>query len=247
MEPSIDSESDKPQRMMSLDDTELSLASLSLERAASLPPSRADVTRLDEHGDLQLKIGPDKKVFVVDSRTVLRSSAVWASILHKRVAMPDPDSTTSVTVELPDDDPWALRLLLAIIHGDFSRPPASPKLEELFRLTIATHKYDMAHVLRPWAAKWCDKLDHKQMSSFEAEDALSYLRSLWIAWELGDSSIFNSAARALLKLAEVDGDDNLVDEAGVRFDDMLKEVHFSSVDILGTLRTYRETAKSTSI
>ena len=92
---------------------------------------------LDPSGDLQLST--DTQDFVVSSRAMCLASPVWR-------AMFDPHGhwakQSSGVVDLPEDDPDALLILLRIAHLQFSRLPEElAGYEHLLQLAVLCNKY----------------------------------------------------------------------------------------------------------
>ena len=214
-----------------------------VEKRASTPqnPSMSAPIYLDTGGDLGLEVGPDAVRFVVDSRTMARASAPWKKMLHGGYAESKPQQGSWV-VRLPEDDPEVLHILLATIHGDFSKTPNKPKLEQLSRIAELADKYDLAHLLRPWALSWCSDLDSSYYigpymgSDWKAPDYDTMAHIAWIAWVLGSLPLFEKATMGLVMEAEVDGDGQLLDPAGEPLLD--SHIFFSVPDILG--ETYHD-------
>lgn len=104
------------------------------------------------------------------------------------------------TVELPEDDPRAFRILMGIIHSAFAEHvPETVELVELFHVAILTDKYDMTHLLQPWAEVWCS-----------SQRGRRHPYRLWIAWVLGDEAMFESEARRLALGCPVNKDGQLL-------------------------------------
>lgn len=57
----------------------------------------------------------------------------------------------SIRIPLPDDDAEALAILMAAAHAQDHLLPARVSFDVLHALAVLCDKYDMAHVLRPWA------------------------------------------------------------------------------------------------
>ncbi|KAI0470670.1 hypothetical protein GGR56DRAFT_678556 [Xylariaceae sp. FL0804] len=104
-------------------------------------------------------------------------------------------------VRLPDDNADAMGTLVRIMHGSFD---AVPGYEDdvyaltLYQMCVLTDKYDMTHLLRPWAAGWA-----RSVNARSRRLGLSLLNKachqrLWIAWELGDAATFEQTATELL-------------------------------------------------
>ncbi|KAI8958186.1 hypothetical protein F5Y11DRAFT_351770 [Daldinia sp. FL1419] len=159
----------------------------------------------DPNGDLCLLVGPQAAEFVVCSRTMARSSPVFKSMLYGAFAegkKASPESGKSDwVVKLPDDNVSAMTIILNIIHGRFDKVPGYEDFvytTHFYNLCVLTDKYDMTHVLRPWAKGWsrsthnqCEKLGQSLRTKFCHE-------RLWIAWELGDRVAFEGMAKAML-------------------------------------------------
>ncbi|KAI1381251.1 hypothetical protein F4677DRAFT_402500 [Hypoxylon crocopeplum] len=157
---------------------------------------------MDRDGDLCLKVGPSLAEFVVCSKTMARTSPFWKKMLYGEFAegkKAQPESEW--VVKLPDDNVAAMEIVLNIVHGHFDRVSCNDELiytTHFYNICVLTDKYDMTHVLRPWAKSWsrstqsqCDKLGPSLRSKFCHE-------RLWIAWELGDQVTFNEIARTMI-------------------------------------------------
>lgn len=130
-------------------------------------------------------------------------------------------------VELPEDDPAALCILLYLIHGRIADVPSSLSDERLYSVTVVSDKYDLTHVLRPWARTWIDSLIRTDPERWLPIDSPS---RIWIAWELGHHQMFADHCRKLLYRSSIDADDNLCDTAGPPLDTYPM---LSNLDIVG--------------
>lgn len=193
-----------------------------------LPPSTtvcdlrekpATRVQIDADGDLCLKVGHNKcltnptenseehdheyaVIYVVDSSTVSRSSPVWKKLLNGAFAeskRPNPDSGKEWMVELPDDNPKSMLIILNIIHSCFSKVPVGGKgamtLRDMYRLTILTDKYDLTPLLVPWAKTWMVSIRDTANRVSERNHPIlcGFERCLWVSWELGDEQLFRKA------------------------------------------------------
>ncbi|KAK7963988.1 hypothetical protein PG996_008324 [Apiospora saccharicola] len=174
-------------------------------------PEEPALKVMDADGDLLLKVGTTKCTtspafsggphlhdvvftFQVCSRTLARSSPVWKAMLFGGFAESKPKEGDWI-VSLPDDSPEAMSTLLGIIHAKFEGVPLLNHLitsHDLFNLTVLTDKYDLTHILRPWARTWLDCVWDSGMCGFK-----HHLELLWITWELGDQERFTSTASYL--------------------------------------------------
>ncbi|KAI0859888.1 hypothetical protein F4860DRAFT_515385 [Xylaria cubensis] len=172
------------------------------------PPLKSS---LDPEGDLCLQVGESPATsFIVCSRTLARTSSFWNVLLNgefregKKSCSRDAGSERR-PIDLPEDDPRPMALLLNIIHGHFDRVPSyecAMNIWDLYDISVVTDKYDMAHVLRPWAAGWLRSIitptrhlhERPQLSLREQHCH----EKLWIYWELGDKTNFEIIACTLL-------------------------------------------------
>ena len=165
----------------------------------------APCIEFDPHGDLRLIVGngADKKVVVVDSRTLCRASSTFRRMLSGNFAEAKPEEGLWY-VKLPDDKFSPFSVLMDMIHGQSERTPAIPSIDLLYEIVDLADKYDMIRTLRPMAAKWLSH--YKQSSASTALKPTAML--LFISWELGDRALF----RALIV--------RLADEVCEVFDDL---------------------------
>lgn len=199
------------------------------------PPA---TVQIDVHGDLCLKVGVNQclldtedeclletedeegeghdhktaVVYVVDSRAVSRASSVWRAMLNGAFAesnRPAPDSNKKWTVELPDDDPEPMLIILNIIHNHFDKVPRGSEMgiDPLYDLSVLTDKYDLTHLLHPWAEQWTapvrDSLAGRDIHRMQPRSLLE--RYLWVAWELGDLQLFNDVYISLVFNTRISG------------------------------------------
>ncbi|KAK8078912.1 hypothetical protein PG994_002719 [Apiospora phragmitis] len=103
------------------------------------PPIPEPVTKvLDADGDLVLRAGTTKCDF-----------SVWRKLLYGDFAESNPKEGDWI-VNLPDDLPQTMSMLLGIIHTKFDDVPYSFRPEELYKITVLTDKDDLTHILKPW-------------------------------------------------------------------------------------------------
>lgn len=172
------------------------------EAEVNVPPPRCYI---DLEGDLCLVVGSLGAEFVVCSKTMARSSPFWKKMLYGDFAEGKKSQSRGGkgewVVKLPEDNSIAMEIILNIIHGRFDRIPGYEDFvytTHFYNLCVLTDKYDMTHILRPWARGWsrsthsqCDKLGQSLRSRFCHE-------RLWISWELGDRDTFEGMAQTLL-------------------------------------------------
>jgi hypothetical protein len=95
--------------------------------------------------------------------------------------------TENWVVELPDDDPVGIKVLLHIIHSNYELVPPIVNLQYLYKILVVSDKYDMTHLIRPWANAW-----FKPFAKVELGPS-SYLL-FRVAWGLGADDIFKQLA-----------------------------------------------------
>jgi len=120
-----------------------------------LPP----VDPLDPDGDLLLHVGTklasvvNPRVFKVCSAALRRASPVWKFMLFGPFTEAKP-AVGDWVVELPEDDPETLKILLGLLHGVFAAIPPTLPLAVLCRVLVMADKYDLFHLLRPVVNAW---------------------------------------------------------------------------------------------
>ncbi|CAH0045574.1 unnamed protein product [Clonostachys solani] len=173
-------------------------------------PRSTSPVDLDYHGDVKLRVGQSKDAdglaieptyFTACSRTLARISPVFDRMLYghfaeaRKPTTPDQDWI----VNLPNDKPEPMGILLGIAHCQFLAVPKTLTLDQLYDLTVLTNYYDATALLSPWVDSWIACMD-----GISKQDARVLLpKVLWVAWELGKISILEDTARRML--LEVDG------------------------------------------
>ncbi|RYP65388.1 hypothetical protein DL771_008333 [Monosporascus sp. 5C6A] len=201
------------------------------EEACALREQPPAVVEIDPDGDLCLEVGYDEcnlrkspkgqkhdhehaVFYVVDSKVLSRSSPVWKEMLNERFGesrRPEPDQDW--IVELPEEDPKAMLIILNIIHnryGDVPRGEKAMPIHCLYRLTVLTDKYGLTSLLEPWAQAWANGLEDQLpgnmgLTTEKSSLTLNSLEMLlWIAWELGSELLFRGVYGYLVLNATVD-------------------------------------------
>jgi hypothetical protein len=121
-----------------------------------------------------------------------------------RESMKATSTTENWAVELPEDDPFGLKVLLHIIHSKYELVPSIVTLGYLDRILVVSDKYDMSHLIRPWANAWFQPLA-KNVKATE------YSLMLRVAWNLGADHVFKQVVKSICleytvdQQGEVDG------------------------------------------
>ncbi|KUJ11366.1 uncharacterized protein LY89DRAFT_723173 [Mollisia scopiformis] len=99
-----------------------------------------------------------------------------------------------VTIELLEDDPLAMMIILAILHGNHVQVPKKIDLPMLNKVAIIVDKYQWHELITPHATSYFDSLMnvHGPWKSFD-KDLLIYL---WIAWLFGMKDHFETLSKA---------------------------------------------------
>lgn len=189
----------------------------------NLPERRYDI---DPDGDLLLAIGEEcpsatPATFRVDSRALVRASAVFRQMLHGGFAearRPAAGGGGDWVVRLPEDSPTTFYLLLSIFHTQFDKVPQDElkgsRVQLIYDLAIATDKYDLAHCVRPWAPLWSalrlqqatELSNRKQPGAHNGATYVGLQKCLWITWELGNRAEFERLVVELAWCSRLDVD-----------------------------------------
>ncbi|KAH9909768.1 hypothetical protein F4778DRAFT_13223 [Xylariomycetidae sp. FL2044] len=151
-------------------------------------------TILDDDGDLFLAVGAgigDQTTFKVCSKTLSRASPAWRALFYGGFSEAHRPEGRDWTVELPEDKPSAMLIVLNIIHSHFDKVPSSESMsvDTLYDITVLTDKYALTACLLPWAREWMKKVN-TDCSPLEVLGIPVVRRLLWIAWELGAQDTF---------------------------------------------------------
>ncbi len=168
---------------------------------------------IDNRGDLTLIVGRERKVFIVDSRALARSSKMWNDMIdvkHKhRVAAAGPQAEGADTQDLFQDN-WeitldlgfpaqyedkveVLKVLLYAAHGRLDLIPAKPTLSDLCFMLMLSNKFDMMSVMGSQIQNW-----YAQMRSSTTGLRQRSLTELRITWEYGVEADFQRAGNVFV-------------------------------------------------
>ena len=208
----------------------------------------------DPSGDLTLVVGLRSDTepefpwrFTVCSATLRRASLVWNKMLYggwaesKKTTIcrgssnMDQQEDDQWTVELPEDDPKALAVVMNIIHGHFDKVPAATgdemTIELLYDVLVACNKYDLTKIVRPWIKGWMEIAKRTPDTTETPSDRSSFtIYSTYIAWEVGDEDLFKARFIELCKHVEVNEDGHLAMPGNI---DLTKIDHIGPSDLVG--------------
>lgn len=184
--------------------THLRDASEGIEKAES-PPAHLQprtIVDVDPDGDLFLDVALDTKGvayrYRVCSGTLRRHSPVWKTMLFGPWLESKPTNSEEWVVQLPEDPAYPMLIILNIVHGRFADVPQDIRLGNLRDILALTNKYDMTSIVRPLCAQWIavarrskNSTEKNSTGDFSFKrSAKNTLRSLYVAWELGDEVLF---------------------------------------------------------
>ena len=106
-------------------------------------------------------------------------------------------STGIVDIPLPDDDPFAITILLNVIHGRSSRIPLRVSLERLTQIAILVDKYRTEESIEIMAHVWTENL----RSEFPLSFNISMRRWIFVSWAL-KRGIFFSTSHSVCAIGE---------------------------------------------
>lgn len=154
---------------------------------------------IDPRGDLKLTVGKEEDgtrvTFLVCSRALARTSPVFERMLYGnfKESQDSPKENTDWEVELQNERPTTMEILLNITHANLAKVPRILPIDELYDLTICTNYYDTTHLLAFWADSWLSSIDDI------ARDANALMpKLLWIFWEFGRREQLQAVADRML-------------------------------------------------
>ena len=192
-------------------------------RTPSPPPEVGNIT-FDPDGDVTLIIpsGIDPSAvirFRVNSVVLCLASPVFRAMLGPHSRFKEGTNlklatiegslvnsgSTSMELQLADDDPSALAVVLRIFHLQFDTIPLAmlpsgvdEETYKLYEIAIICDKYDMKQVLSYWFQIWTtprfNALGFKDIAMSTATGS----RWLFIAYAFGHSDVFHSVSKELI-------------------------------------------------
>ncbi|KUI70525.1 hypothetical protein VM1G_06433 [Cytospora mali] len=182
-------------------------ASLQHDDAAETWPESSPIL-VDPNGNLKLVVDAERVLFRVDANALRRSSKVFDAMLFR--GFRESEQGSDWTVELPEDDAWAMQTLLHAAHANFADIPKTMDLSELYSLTVLTNKYDMTHCLQPWAHKWASPVNNPSLHNPVVDRDVEEMdiERIWVLHEFGMYRSFEDmiVGVALNATATPDGD-----------------------------------------
>ncbi|KDN65619.1 hypothetical protein CSUB01_03151 [Colletotrichum sublineola] len=197
------------------------------QSCSSLTPALGDtemIVVLHPQGDLTLRIGAEQDDslsssadvttnggpsigFVVCSSSLAQASPFFNALLFGKFAEAQHEPGSSWIVDLHEDCPESMHILLAIVHGCTGDIPSTLSIAELEVVIVQADKYDMMSLLGPWMSKWLDP----NMDIRSCDDKW---RLAWIAWKTGAVTLFKKLAGHLGKRCRRNDEGGLVEVKG---------------------------------
>lgn len=146
---------------------------------------------------LQIEVGPERTRMAVCVTAVARASRVLL------LRLLDAEPTYGNGVFLPNDEPFGLAFLLQIIHGNVDRIPRSllnskqceeAAMKTLYEVAMAADRYDLVHILSPWADRWLQDVSYTFSSSGYRD---------WHAWRIATASILGDETVLVRDLSQL--------------------------------------------
>ncbi|KAJ0122355.1 hypothetical protein J7T55_002868 [Diaporthe amygdali] len=146
-------------------------AKLEDDRVTTGLDTKNNPIHIDPNGNLKLIVGPAAVPMHVDANALRRSSKVFDRMLFGDFS--ESYQTDGWAVELPEDDPEALRVIFHAAHANFRDLPPTLSLSQLYYITVMADKYGMIGTLQPWMANWTSAETHPELWTSEDENETS--------------------------------------------------------------------------
>ncbi|KAI1191514.1 hypothetical protein F5B17DRAFT_382189 [Nemania serpens] len=195
-----------------------------------VPPT---MVTLDANGDMMLLVGkqkcahgscndarqnrqPNAICFHLNSAVVAGASPSFGLALYSPSAEATRDDGVKWAVNLPDDDPQAMRTIISILYGNY---PASSldkhmDLEQLLQLTVLADKYDLVPILQRWVPQWVRDMERYWVGRTFVRQSTEDLESLlWIFWVLGHEPLYAYMVLQIAFYSQLDAAGKLTDPA----------------------------------
>lgn len=168
---------------------------------------------IDRNGNLKLVVGPTALQIQVDANALRRASKVFDRMLFGPFS--ESNQTANWTVELPEDNSEALRVIFHVVHGNFGNLPRDFTLRQLYNITVMADKYAMVGSLQPWGPSWLsgDKLVGTWKSQYMEGTIHEDLQKLLVLYHLGSSKQFGCLFADLVLKSKVNQNGSLLFES----------------------------------
>ncbi|KAH7308520.1 hypothetical protein B0I35DRAFT_491682 [Stachybotrys elegans] len=148
-------------------------------------------TDIAAEGDVLLVVGPDNKQLRVHSAFLQQASSVFKTMFKPIFKEGRQFSEAgSVTIPLPEDDAYAMEVVLNVIHGRYDNVPESLDPKDLLQAAVIIDKYDCFTPLTLAIRTW--------FSSLPFTDVVNTWTVAQAALILDRHDTFDSATRSLV-------------------------------------------------
>ncbi|KAA8898499.1 hypothetical protein FN846DRAFT_207494 [Sphaerosporella brunnea] len=194
---------------MSSNDMETLFGTLRLEEIPNIDESPEAAQPIAVDGDVILDVSDDSR-YLVSSQVLCGTSSVFRTMLGKDSKFAEAaalrrarlaDSNEPIVVRLEDDDPWAMGVVMRVLHSRHYSIPSTVNLTQLGALAVVCDKYAFHEGLHTASSLWVQSLRSDELINQHPE------HWLLISWVFGPEEIFTRVSRALvLSSAETDGE-----------------------------------------
>ena len=178
---------------------------------------------IDARGDLVLVV---KDVgFKVCSKTLRRACKEFRALLYGGFRESEQPESGNWAVALPDDNFYAMRALLHILHGNTHvvRKMKFPYPENMYYLVVVADKYNLMNRISEWVPRWVDQSGvfneyqpsrenfgrfRNMIETYKPDWAWNMVYATHVAYELGNVKEFVEAVRHVCLEAEIYHDDS---------------------------------------
>lgn len=186
------------------------------------PGRRSDITSSHE-----TNVVVDGQTFKASAAALMLASPVWNMLLQDTL---NPAQQTAAGAAGPpilnlDGSAKAMTTLLSIVHYRFAEVPATLTLSELYDLCLTMAQYKVTHLTYPWAHGWLAHLDLLMSSvtagSTAATPTKDVHKALWIAYTLGEKTLYKAMLQSIILNLSRDADGHLVIAGAAKLNDMM--------------------------
>ena len=131
----------------------------------------------------------------VSSRHLSLASPVFKAMLTGGFEEGRVQSTQVQEIQLPDDDPEALVILLHVIHGLMWKVPRQLDLQTLLEISILVDKYQLQQVVAIVSELW---IDHLWESSAKTRTK-TFVQWICISWVFGTPLQFEESTKVAIR------------------------------------------------
>lgn len=186
-----------------------------------------DVRKVAFHevADLDIKVrdpNGDDVIYSVRSSALETASQIWRK---------SDVSQAAHTTDFTSDSALGLNVILSIAHYKFQDVPQKLDLDDLSDVAAVAEKYEVKHLLVPFAKAWVAAANLPDTLSTKAAEKI-----LVTAWLLGQAQWFAKAISQCAYHARISAEGKLVDSDGKPWDSQLPAVSDQVVELISAVR-----------